>query len=134
MACEECTLQSKRLMTDNGQPQQWQFCAVNVLATFVAIAFVDKVGRRKLLIIASVWMFVTQVIVAGTLGAEFQQHGANLPRGVSIGMLIVRTGLLFTYAGLLKHGSDFLHWLDWHAGDGIDVGAIAKNHSCVFCC
>ncbi|CAL5228352.1 g11467 [Coccomyxa viridis] len=62
---------------------------VNVLATFVAVAFMDKVGRRKLLIIASVWMFVTQIIVAGTLGAEFQKHGADLPRGVSISMLII---------------------------------------------
>ena len=39
--------------------------AVNVLATFGAVAFVDKLGRRKLLIIASVWMFVTQVSLAG---------------------------------------------------------------------
>ena len=28
--------------------------------------FVDKLGRRKLLIIASVWMFVTQVSPAGS--------------------------------------------------------------------
>ena len=39
--------------------------AVNVLATFGAVAFVDKLGRRKLLIIASIWMFVTQVSPAG---------------------------------------------------------------------
>ena len=31
-----------------------------------------------------------QVIVAGTLGAEFQKHGADLPRDVSIAMLVVR--------------------------------------------
>jgi hypothetical protein len=62
---------------------------VNVLATFGAVAFVDRLGRRKLLIIASIWMFVTQVIVAGTLGAEFQKYGADLPRSVSIGMLVV---------------------------------------------
>ena len=97
-------------------------CAVNVLATFVAIAFVDKVGRRKLLIIASVWMFVTQIIVAGTLGAEFEQHGANLPRGVSIGMLIVRTGLPHFTQALKNLKLVFQHWLGWHAGDEIDVG------------
>lgn len=61
-----------------------------MLATFGAVAFVDRLGRRKLLIIASVWMFVTQVVVAGTLGAEFQKHGADLPRDVSIAMLVVR--------------------------------------------
>ena len=68
-------------------------CAVNVLATFVAVAFVDRVGRRMLLMVASVWMFVTQVIVAITLGTEFQKYGADLPRGVSIGMLVVSTRL-----------------------------------------
>ena len=62
---------------------------MNVLATFGAVAFVDRLGRRKLLIIASIWMFVTQVIVAGTLGAEFEKYGADLPRSVSIGMLVV---------------------------------------------
>ena len=33
---------------------------------------------------------MSQVIVAGTLGAEFQKHGADLPRDVSIAMLVVR--------------------------------------------
>jgi len=64
--------------------------AVNVCATFGAIAFVDSLGRRKLLIAASIWMFVTQIIVAGLLGAEFQQHGAVLPSSVSIGVIVVR--------------------------------------------
>jgi hypothetical protein len=62
---------------------------VNVMATFGAIAFVDSLGRRKLLIIASIWMFVTQIIVAGLLGAEFQQHGAVLPANVSVGVIVV---------------------------------------------
>lgn len=66
-----------------------QCCAVNVLATFGAIAFVDSLGRRKLLIAASIWMFVTQIIVAGLLGAEFQQHGAVLPSNVSVGVIVV---------------------------------------------
>ena len=34
---------------------------VNVLATFVAIALVDRVGRRVLLMVGAAWMFVTQV-------------------------------------------------------------------------
>ena len=66
-----------------------------MLATFGAIAFVDSLGRRKLLIIASIWMFVTQIVVAGLLGAEFQQHGAVLPANVSVGVIVVsRLGLL----------------------------------------
>ena len=67
---------------------------MNVLATFGAIAFVDSLGRRKLLIIASIWMFVTQIVVAGLLGAEFQLHGATLPADVSVGVIVVsRMGL-----------------------------------------
>jgi hypothetical protein len=62
---------------------------VNVVATFGAIIFVDLAGRRRLLIIASIWMFVTQVIVAIVLGIEFQRYGAGLPKDVSIGMLVV---------------------------------------------
>ena len=37
---------------------------VNVLSTVIAIVLVDKLGRRVLLLAASAWMFVTQVIVA----------------------------------------------------------------------
>ena len=88
-----CALRSKTISGDGKQSQHWHLCAVNVLATFVAVAFVDRVGRRMLLMVASVWMFVTQVIVAITLGTEFQKYGADLPRGVSIGMLVVSTRL-----------------------------------------
>ncbi len=37
---------------------------VNVLSTVIAIVLVDRLGRRVLLLTASAWMFVTQVIVA----------------------------------------------------------------------
>lgn len=96
MVCLHTEKQAFIMVNPEGtdQSQQWRLCAVNVLATFVAVAFVDKLGRRMLLIVASVWMFVTQVIVAITLGTEFQKYGAELPRGVSIGMLVVRAGLL----------------------------------------
>ena len=63
--------------------------AVNVFATFGAIAFVDRLGRRKLLLIASAHMFVMQVVVAGLLGAEFEKFGAGLPTDVSIALLVV---------------------------------------------
>ena len=55
-----CALRSKTVSGDGKQSQHWHLCAVNVLATFVAVAFVDRVGRRMLLMVASVWMFVTQ--------------------------------------------------------------------------
>ncbi|CAL8468665.1 g8205 [Coccomyxa elongata] len=62
---------------------------VNVFATFGAIAFVDRLGRRKLLLIASAHMFVMQVVVAGLLGAEFAQYGAGLPTNVSVALLVL---------------------------------------------
>ena len=62
---------------------------MNVAATFGAIAFVDRLGRRKLLIAASIWMFVTQIVIAGLLGAEFQKHGAVLPANVSVAVIVV---------------------------------------------
>jgi hypothetical protein len=61
---------------------------VNVLATFIAIAFVDRLGRRKLLITASIHMFIMQIIVAIILAVEFHKYGANLPNAVSIGLLV----------------------------------------------
>ncbi|EIE22371.1 general substrate transporter [Coccomyxa subellipsoidea C-169] len=62
---------------------------VNVFATFGAIAFVDRLGRRNMLLIASVHMFVTQIIVAGLLGAEFEKFGSGLPQSISIAILII---------------------------------------------
>ena len=61
---------------------------MNVLATFIAIALVDRVGRRALLMGTAAWMFITQVIVAIVLGVEFAKYGANLPNDVSVGVLI----------------------------------------------
>ena len=43
-----------------------------------------------------------QVIVAGTLGAEFQKHGADLPRDVSIAMLVVRASFWLPHWLCLK--------------------------------
>lgn len=62
---------------------------VNVLSTVIAIVLVDRLGRRVLLLAASAWMFVTQVIVAVVLAVEFGKYGNGLPNDVSIGVLVV---------------------------------------------
>lgn len=49
--------------------------AVNVLATFIAIGFVDRWGRRALLIGTAAWMLVMQVLVAIVLAIEFGKYG-----------------------------------------------------------
>jgi sugar porter (SP) family MFS transporter len=50
----------------------WAIGAVNVLATFIAIAFIDKLGRRPLLIAGLIGMALSLTAV----GFAFQQSGA----------------------------------------------------------
>jgi sugar porter (SP) family MFS transporter len=50
----------------------WAIGAVNVLATFIAIAFIDKLGRRPLLIAGLIGMALSLAAV----GFAFQQSGA----------------------------------------------------------
>jgi sugar porter (SP) family MFS transporter len=63
--------------------------AVNVCATLVAVAFVDKVGRKFLLIAGAIQMIICEIIVGVTLKYEFGRYGATLPNGPSIGVLVV---------------------------------------------
>lgn len=62
---------------------------INVLATFIAVGFVDKWGRRALLIGTAAWMFVTQIIVAVVLAIEFGKYGSELPGSISVGVLVI---------------------------------------------
>lgn len=73
--------------------------SVNVLATFIAIAFVDKWGRRVLLMGTALWMALLQVIVAIVLGTGFSKYGANLPSDMSIGVLILICAYICGHAG-----------------------------------
>lgn len=63
--------------------------AVNVLATIVAVAVVDKAGRKFLLIIGGIQMIIAEVVVGVTLKFEFEKYGATLPSSVSWGVLAV---------------------------------------------
>ncbi|EPS64536.1 hypothetical protein M569_10244 [Genlisea aurea] len=49
---------------------------VNVLSTFVSITFVDKFGRRKLLLQASVQMFISQVSIGAILLTHLKPTGS----------------------------------------------------------
>ncbi|OIV91507.1 hypothetical protein TanjilG_26476 [Lupinus angustifolius] len=61
--------------------------AVNVLSTLVSVYFVDKAGRRMLLLEACVQMFVSQMIIAIVLGLKVQDYSQDLSKGFA--MLVV---------------------------------------------
>lgn len=63
--------------------------AVNVLSTLIAVALVDKLGRRVMLIAGGCVMIVAEIIVGVTLKYEFAKYGVSLPSGVSWGILAV---------------------------------------------
>jgi sugar porter (SP) family MFS transporter len=58
----------------------WAIGAVNVVATFIAVAWVDRFGRRPLLLAGSVGMGASLVVV----GAMFQRMGATPATGSSV--------------------------------------------------
>ncbi|KAH7296625.1 hypothetical protein KP509_26G031200 [Ceratopteris richardii] len=63
---------------------------VNVLATFVSIAVVDRVGRRKLFLEAGVQMFIAQVVIGAILGANFGLQGTgNIDKTSAIVVVVV---------------------------------------------
>ncbi|MCO5561100.1 hypothetical protein L7F22_014721 [Adiantum nelumboides] len=63
---------------------------VNVLATFVSIAVVDRVGRRKLFLEAGVQMFISQVVIGSILGAKFGLKGTgNIDNASAIIVVVV---------------------------------------------
>lgn len=63
--------------------------AVNIVSTLVAIACVDRFGRRVLFIQGGVQMLVAQVIVGIVLGQEFSTYGEKLPTNVTIAVIVV---------------------------------------------
>jgi MFS transporter, SP family, sugar:H+ symporter len=72
--------------------------AVNVLATFLAIGLVDKLGRRALFISGGILMIVAQVITGIVLGVEFGKYGQTLPDAVVIGVLITICAFIIGFA------------------------------------
>ena len=56
-------------------------------ATLVAIAVVDRVGRRFLFIASGICMVACEVTVGACLGYYFSRDGGKLPDNVSNGVL-----------------------------------------------
>jgi sugar porter (SP) family MFS transporter len=70
----------------------WAIGAVNVLSTFIAIAFIDRVGRRPLLIAGLIGMGLSLAAV----GFAFQQSGATgAGGGASLGVVTLAALIVF---------------------------------------
>ena len=62
---------------------------VNVVSTLVPIYFVDQSGRRKLLLVGGVQMFVCQTIIAIILGLKVRDNSNTLSQGMAFTMVLL---------------------------------------------
>ncbi|CAL0320431.1 unnamed protein product [Lupinus luteus] len=72
--------------------------AVNVLSTLVSVYFVDKVGRRILLLEACVQMFVSQIVIAIVLGLKVQDYSQDLSKGFAMLVVIMVCTFVASFA------------------------------------
>jgi hypothetical protein len=97
--------------------------AVNVVATFVSIASVDKFGRRFLFLEGGIQMVAGLITTGAVLAVEFKSYTASdLPSGVAIGLLIV----ICIYVAAFAWSWGPLGWLV-SENDGGGWGAVAKR-------
>ncbi|KAL9317419.1 hypothetical protein ACSQ67_013936 [Phaseolus vulgaris] len=72
--------------------------AVNVLSTLVSVYFVDKVGRRILLLEACVQMFVSRVVIGIVLGMKVQDHSESLNTGFAVLVVVMVCTFVSSFA------------------------------------
>ena len=81
----------------------WAIGAVNVLATLIAVAWVDKLGRRPLLFAGLIGMFVSLVTIAICFGSlahvtAHSTHAANTPSDAGVIMLFATMVFIASFA------------------------------------
>ncbi|KAF7837273.1 sugar transport protein 13-like [Senna tora] len=81
--------------------------AVNVLSTLVSVYFVDKAGRRVLLLEASVQMFVSQVVIGIILGLKLHDDTPSMSPGLAILVVV----LVCTFVAAFAWSWGPLGWL-----------------------
>jgi sugar porter (SP) family MFS transporter len=72
----------------------WAIGGVNVLATFIAIAFIDGLGRRKLLLAGLIGMFVSLVVVGGAFHIVESAKATVPAHGPTTAGLVTLAGLV----------------------------------------
>ncbi|XP_057736705.1 sugar transport protein 13-like [Arachis stenosperma] len=63
--------------------------AVNVVSTLVSVYFVDKLGRRVLLLEAGVQMFVSQMVIGAVLMKKVQDYSDDLGKGYAFLVVVM---------------------------------------------
>lgn len=71
--------------------------AVNIITTLVAIAFVDKFGRKPLLVLGSIGMTVTLGTLAGTFGTAAVDAAGNPTLSGSSGIIALVAANLYVF-------------------------------------
>ena len=69
-----------------------------MLSTLVSVYFVDKVGRRILLLEACVQMFVSQVVIGIVLGMKVQDHSESLNTGFAVLVVVMVCTFVSSFA------------------------------------
>jgi SP family galactose:H+ symporter-like MFS transporter len=79
----------------------WAIGAVNVGATLIAIAFIDRLGRRKLLLAGLIGMGACLAIVGGAfqfIAPAGDVTGSTTPSGAGIATLVALVGFIICFA------------------------------------
>ncbi|TAK70758.1 MAG: MFS transporter [Actinomycetota bacterium] len=72
----------------------------NVVTTFVAIALIDRIGRRPLLLIGSSGMIVTLAVLTVVFGTAPQSGGDPVLSGATSGLAVVAFNLYVVFFGM----------------------------------
>ncbi|CAJ1977234.1 unnamed protein product [Sphenostylis stenocarpa] len=72
--------------------------AVNVFSTLVSVYFVDKVGRRILLLEACVQMFVSQMVIGLVLGLKVHDYSESLSQGFAVLVVVMVCTFVSSFA------------------------------------
>lgn len=102
--------------------------AVNVIATFVAIFTVDRLGRRFLFLEGGIQMILSLTTTGIVIAVEFSKYSGDLPSASAIGILIVVC--VFVSAFAWSWGP--LGWLVPSEIQTLETRAAGKDHLYIF--